>query len=570
MTSTTCPGIRVWRNAMKLLRHLSRFVGSTWFRAGCAAVLVSTMTACGDASSFGGDGSSGSSGGTSGNGASSSYSIGGTLSGLDSGQQVVLQDNGANSLTVNSNGTFTFSTAVSGTYAVTVMTQPAGQTCSVSNASGKATANVTNVAVDCANAYSVSASVVGLAPGSSVVLQNSGSDNTTISTNGTPTTLATGLAAGAAYDVTVLTQPAGQTCSPQLGPGTITAANISMLVVCVYSGGTTSLSGTYTGTAYSVTDVSSSPNFVGSEGSQSYDGMGDIANQFTVNTNGTITTNPPGSGSYAVTEGSLLLQSPLSNFFTGGLEGANQNIVVYGNITASNPPSIEMDVKQGSGMSLATMAATAAGGYWSGQLTLGASSAVVTGGAWSITANGIAAFSGQTNTNGVITPENDGYPSGSATLSSSGLLAIPVADLVGQVSPDYEEIAGADETSGHYPSLLAAVRIGSGESAATLNGQYTVVMYSDSNGGLNADDQVLTFIADGQGNYTSSGTDNSQGTIASVLDLGTYSIIDSGAIIVNSSGGTTLDGGVSEDGNVFVLWQITDGHAPALLVGVRQ
>ena len=78
------------------------------------------------------------------------YSVGGTVSGLTG--SVVLQDNGADDLTVTANGTFTFNAAlVTGTsYAVTVKTNPTGQTCTVANGTGTiGTANVTNVTVTC-------------------------------------------------------------------------------------------------------------------------------------------------------------------------------------------------------------------------------------------------------------------------------------------------------------------------------------------------------------------------------------------------------------------------------------
>ena len=81
------------------------------------------------------------------------YTIGGTLSGLGNGLSVTLLNNGGNSLAVNGNGPFTFSTALASgaTYAVTVGTQPSGQACTVTNGSGTVgAANVVNVAVTCA------------------------------------------------------------------------------------------------------------------------------------------------------------------------------------------------------------------------------------------------------------------------------------------------------------------------------------------------------------------------------------------------------------------------------------
>ncbi|HUK67149.1 MAG TPA: alpha/beta hydrolase-fold protein [Streptosporangiaceae bacterium] len=86
----------------------------------------------------------------SGGDAPTTYTIGGTVSGLTG--TVVLQDNGGDNLSVSANGTFTFATPLAdGTaYSVTVRTYPSGQTCTASNASGTiSAANVTNVAVAC-------------------------------------------------------------------------------------------------------------------------------------------------------------------------------------------------------------------------------------------------------------------------------------------------------------------------------------------------------------------------------------------------------------------------------------
>ena len=59
------------------------------------------------------------------------FTIGGTLTGLATGASVVLQNNGGSNLTASANGAFTFTAAVNSgaAYAVTVLTQPSGQTC---------------------------------------------------------------------------------------------------------------------------------------------------------------------------------------------------------------------------------------------------------------------------------------------------------------------------------------------------------------------------------------------------------------------------------------------------------
>jgi 6-phosphogluconolactonase (cycloisomerase 2 family) len=81
------------------------------------------------------------------------FSIGGAVSGLASGESVTLA-NGTDSLVVTGNSTFVFPTKVvqNGSYAVTVTAQPAGQACAVSAGSGSGVmADVTAVAVACAN-----------------------------------------------------------------------------------------------------------------------------------------------------------------------------------------------------------------------------------------------------------------------------------------------------------------------------------------------------------------------------------------------------------------------------------
>lgn len=81
---------------------------------------------------------------------SNTYTVGGSVSGLTG--TVVLQNNGGNDRSINADGSFTFSTPVSqgATYSVTVQTQPAGQTCVVTNGSGTmGSSNVTNVSVSC-------------------------------------------------------------------------------------------------------------------------------------------------------------------------------------------------------------------------------------------------------------------------------------------------------------------------------------------------------------------------------------------------------------------------------------
>ena len=177
--------------------------------------------------------------------ATPTYSVGGTVSGLSG--TVVLQDNGGDNLSVTANGSFAFPTqlASGAAYAVTVKTQPSGQTCVVSSGNGTVgSANVTSVAVTCTTnplvTYSVGGTVSGLS--GTVVLQDNGGDNLALAANGSFTFPAK-LTAGSAYSVTVFTQPAGQTCTVTGGSGTIASANVtSVAVTCAASGGTVTAS----------------------------------------------------------------------------------------------------------------------------------------------------------------------------------------------------------------------------------------------------------------------------------------------------------------------------------------
>ena len=166
------------------------------------------------------------------------FTVGGTISGLTA-SGLVLQDNGGDNLTVAANATtFTFATPVAtgAPYAVTVLTQPTGLTCTLTNGSGTvATSNVTSVAIACAAAgpttFTVGGTISGLTT-SGLVLQDNAGDNLTVAANATTFTFATALASGAAYAVTILTQPTGQTCSLSAATGTATANVTNVAVFC--------------------------------------------------------------------------------------------------------------------------------------------------------------------------------------------------------------------------------------------------------------------------------------------------------------------------------------------------
>jgi hypothetical protein len=154
--------------------------------------------------------------------------VGGTVFGLDASESLVLQNNSGDNLVVNGNGNFAFATPVaqSGAYNVAVLTQPASQTCTVTDGSGTAgSSDITDVQVICStNAYTVGGTVSGLS--GTVVLQNNGADNLPLASDGA-FTFSTPVAQGAAYNATVSTQPATQTCVVTNGSGTMAGSNVT-------------------------------------------------------------------------------------------------------------------------------------------------------------------------------------------------------------------------------------------------------------------------------------------------------------------------------------------------------
>lgn len=79
------------------------------------------------------------------------YSVSGTISGIVGVSAISLQNNGIDTLNLNGNVGFTFPLQSDGTaYNITVSSQPVGQLCTVTNASGSISgAHVTNVIVTC-------------------------------------------------------------------------------------------------------------------------------------------------------------------------------------------------------------------------------------------------------------------------------------------------------------------------------------------------------------------------------------------------------------------------------------
>jgi hypothetical protein len=177
------------------------------------------------------------------------HSIAGTVTGLTA-SGLILQNNGADTLAVATNATsFQFATPViaGGIYNVTVATQPAGRTCTVTNGSGSnVQAVVTNINVACDPVtHTIGGTITGLTT-SGLILQNNGADNLAVAGNAIAFQFATPVAVGGGYSVTVFSQPSGLTCSVSNAAGTRVTADISGIQITC-SPRTLSIGGTIAG-----------------------------------------------------------------------------------------------------------------------------------------------------------------------------------------------------------------------------------------------------------------------------------------------------------------------------------
>jgi sugar lactone lactonase YvrE len=222
----------------------------------CALVSLA-LAACG------GGGGGGGSGAGSGGGGAASYTIGGTVSGLSSSGLVLA--NGSDTLNVPSGATsFTFATKVSSgaSYDVTVTSQPAGGTCTVTSGQGTATANVTSVMVACTvKTYSISGTVSGLTASGLALQYYSGGQTLAVAAGATKFAFSQPVPYGTPVKMTVVTQPYWQWCTPGASnfSGAITSNITTDTLSCAaasahvttFAGSTTSGSANGTGTAAS-------------------------------------------------------------------------------------------------------------------------------------------------------------------------------------------------------------------------------------------------------------------------------------------------------------------------------
>ena len=160
------------------------------------------------------------------------YSVGGTVSGLQNGT-IVLRNNGNDDVSLQTDGGFQFPTSLpaGSSYVIVVASPPPGQVCQVSNGVGTVgQTNVNDVNVECELVlYTIGGMVSGLT-GGELVVQNNGGDDLSVASNGA-FAFATGIASGTEYSVEVAVQPTGQECTVANGAGVVGDTDVTSVAV---------------------------------------------------------------------------------------------------------------------------------------------------------------------------------------------------------------------------------------------------------------------------------------------------------------------------------------------------
>ena len=183
------------------------------------------------------------------------YTLGGSISGLS--DSLTLQNNGSDTLTLTQNGNYTFTTPQinASHYAITISQQPNGQHCTLTNSSGTvAKQNINTIQINCIPIYTLSVTVNGL-QSATVTLKNN-SETYAISASGSHT-FPTALPEGSDYTITIQSQPNGYQCNFDSNntSGTIANQNINNITLNCNA----APNGYYTGSASVKSDNNTTP-----------------------------------------------------------------------------------------------------------------------------------------------------------------------------------------------------------------------------------------------------------------------------------------------------------------------
>ncbi len=175
------------------------------------------------------------------------YSVGGTITGLSATGLVLTDGLSSTNPEVGANSfVFTRKKPTGAAYAVTVLSNPAGQVCTVSNGSGSISSqSVTNVSVSCSNSPGVLGGTISGLTSAGLILKN-GADELTVPLGETSFKFSASVSDSSNFLVTVKTQPTGKTCSVANGSGVMTSAGVSNVQITC-SANSYSLSGSISG-----------------------------------------------------------------------------------------------------------------------------------------------------------------------------------------------------------------------------------------------------------------------------------------------------------------------------------
>ena len=376
--------------------------------------------------------------------------------------------------------------------------------------------------------YSIGGTVTGLT-GTGLILQTNAGDVVPVSAAGA-FTFTNPLGSGAAYTVTVKTQPStpAQNCIVTNGSGTVGTTNITTVAVaCTVANYT--VSGTVSGLAgtglvlrdnggdelgVAANGVIAFPTKIASGATYSVT----VFTQPTSPVQTCVITHGSGTmGSSDVTN--MAVSCTLKNGFTGFVSGP----YLYTGISSSGAASSGPDVFDG------------VGGY-SGSYVL--------------------------NTSGVI---SSGSISGPYTAAVGG--AMTLGAYSGKVSADGNTILFANLQAGTAPYVEVDIKQGQTNfTNADFSGIYQVVSITS----IGDSGSTLTLTADGAGSYSGNLVQNNAGVITSSAESGTYSVAADGALTMTPASGSPLSGGISADGKTLVISQLTAGQPSAFAVGIKQ
>jgi hypothetical protein len=408
------------------------------------------------------------------------FTVGGTLIGLGANASVQIL-NGADTLPVSANGSFTFPTGIvsGGEYSVSVGTPSSAQTCGVQNGSGTvASASITNVVVYCTYNVSVATlnntyttvfaefdlpnpsgppSIVDLV-GTSIYNGMGSTDNTDVTVNiggiivpnqqnTTPYTVTTvnaipnlnsgGGIEGVNGDAALAVSMTSGT-PPAIGIAVLPDVNAT----------TASINGNYT--LVNITAQLSTGNIYGYEATITLTN-GTVTGTYTENMGGTISTGNPASAQWTVAHGLLTSVGSAT-----GAVSADGDLIVLADTNSGDDPFINVAVARGTGVTPATFEGVYNVAEYGGTPVSATFGKAITVFAYG---NGSYGITYTKNADGTITTNNTG--TGTYTVTTDGTLTITDADgdvYSGAISADGNALVLASVASDQNPALFVGVR----------------------------------------------------------------------------------------------------------------